>query len=107
MKVTTNEKGEKLNPTHYYFYECGICSSFHPAQFAGDCRDDANRFALGDLDEKLGAENWTEIPMSDADYWPICVVNPATERTECAECGHPLKEGDETHYPECSSVNVI
>jgi hypothetical protein len=26
-------------------FECGICSCFHPWDFAGDCRDDANRYA--------------------------------------------------------------
>lgn len=27
-------------------------------------------------------------------------------RTECEECGHPLKDGDETHYPDCSQIFV-
>jgi hypothetical protein len=25
-------------------YECGICGSYHPWKFTGDCRDDANRY---------------------------------------------------------------
>lgn len=25
------------------FYECGICDHLHPWEWAGDCRDDANR----------------------------------------------------------------
>lgn len=25
-------------------YECGICGSYHPWSFDGDCRDDANRY---------------------------------------------------------------
>jgi len=36
-------------------YECGICECYHPWEFDGDCRDDANRF--GDPEvyaEKLG-----------------------------------------------------
>lgn len=41
------------------FWECGGCGSYHYAGFAGDCRDDANRFAdvpdggviLNDADE--------------------------------------------------------
>lgn len=24
----------------------------------------------------------------------------------CGECGHPYKRGDETHYPECSRINI-
>lgn len=47
------------------FYECGICGSYHPATWDGDCRDDANRFALGELDEKYGPFGWSEIPMPD------------------------------------------
>lgn len=30
-------------------YECGICSCYHPWEFDGDCRDDANR--INDADE--------------------------------------------------------
>ena len=26
-------------------YECGICGSYHPWYFSGDCRDDKNRIA--------------------------------------------------------------
>ena len=26
-------------------YNCEICGAFHPWNFDGDCRDDANRFA--------------------------------------------------------------
>lgn len=25
------------------FYECGICGAYHPWEWDGDCRDDANR----------------------------------------------------------------
>jgi hypothetical protein len=28
----------------HILYECGICSCYHPWEFAGDCRDDENRF---------------------------------------------------------------
>jgi hypothetical protein len=34
------------------------------------CRDDANRFALDQLDERLGALNWTAVPMDEADDFP-------------------------------------
>ena len=26
-------------------YECGICSCWHPWEWNGDCREDANRYA--------------------------------------------------------------
>jgi hypothetical protein len=28
----------------YTMYECGICSCYHPWEFAGDCRDDGARW---------------------------------------------------------------
>lgn len=58
----------------YYYYDCGICGCLHPAQFAGDCRDDANRFASDELDEKHGAYGWTEIEMVNADNYPAVAV---------------------------------
>lgn len=36
------------------YYECGICDCIHPWDFQGDCRDDANRFAMDELEEKHG-----------------------------------------------------
>lgn len=44
------------------FYECGICGMYHPASWNGDCRDDANRFDLGDL-ETLYGDDWQEVDM--------------------------------------------
>lgn len=39
-------------------YECGICDCYHPWEFDGDCRDDANRIELGPEEyvEKLGID---------------------------------------------------
>lgn len=54
----------------YYFYECGICNALHPCKFAGDCRDDGNRYSGDELDERYGPENWTAVPMEEADKWP-------------------------------------
>lgn len=48
------------------YYECGICDCYHPADWDGDFRNDANRFALGELDEKHGAQGWQEVPMPDS-----------------------------------------
>jgi len=49
-------KGTKL-------YECGICSAYHPWEWAGDCREDVNRFgAPEDYAEKTGQkENDIEV----------------------------------------------
>jgi hypothetical protein len=44
------------------FYHCGICECYHPINWDGDCRDDANRFAPDELDEKYGSE-WGEVSM--------------------------------------------
>jgi len=43
------------------FYECGICGALHPANWNGDCRDDANRFHTEQLDAKYGESNWEEV----------------------------------------------
>jgi len=45
------------------FYRCGICDCLHPENFDGDCRDDSNRFASDELDEKFGGLGWEEIEM--------------------------------------------
>lgn len=35
-------------------YECGICDCYHPWEWSGDCRDDANRFFPDEYAEKMG-----------------------------------------------------
>lgn len=54
-------RGETL-PT---YYECGCCGSYHPTSWDGDCRDDANRYALDQLDAKHGAFGWLEVDQPD------------------------------------------
>lgn len=49
------------------FYECGICNCYHPADWDGDCRDDANRLNPDDLDQKYGLSGWEEVDMPDVD----------------------------------------
>jgi len=56
--------------TVYYFYECDICDQLHPCSFTGDCRDDSNRFALDELEERYGFENVVTVPVDEADEWP-------------------------------------
>lgn len=69
-----------------YFYECGICECLHPCGFTDDCRDEANRFVIDQLDEKYGALNWTAVPMDDADKFPaddadVPAVDPRAEES--------------------------
>lgn len=45
------------------YYDCGICGEWHPADWDGDCRDDANRFMPDQLDELHGEHGWDEVPM--------------------------------------------
>ena len=33
------------------YYECGICDHLHLWNWSGDCREDANRFTLSDLED--------------------------------------------------------
>ncbi len=56
MDAAAEEVTENAKPT---FDECGSCSCWHPVEFTGDCRDDANRFASGQLDETYGDDGWT------------------------------------------------
>lgn len=56
MDAAAEEVVENAKPT---FDECGSCSCWHPAEFTGDCRDNANRFASGQLDEDFGEDGWT------------------------------------------------
>lgn len=56
--------------TQYYFYECSICDCLHPCGFAGDCRDDNNRFALDELEKRYGWSNVFVVSMEEADDYP-------------------------------------
>lgn len=40
------------------FYDCEICGHFHPWDWKGDCRDDANRFSYDQLDARYGADEY-------------------------------------------------
>lgn len=44
------------------YYECGICDYHHAIEWDGDCREDAARLNVDELDAKHGAY-WTEAPM--------------------------------------------
>lgn len=47
--------GLSTAPDAIRIVECGCCSSYHRADFKGDCRDDAERFAdPEDAEVKLG-----------------------------------------------------
>lgn len=52
------------DPQPPQFYRCGCCGCFHPVNWDGDCRDDANRFAPDQLDEKYDGD-WEEVDMYD------------------------------------------
>lgn len=41
------------------YIECGSCGHYHPVEFFGDCRDDANRFTQDQLDAKH-PKGWKE-----------------------------------------------
>jgi len=53
------------------FYECGICDQMHPAAWNDDCRDDANRFTIMDIEEKYGKQR-ADVPDDSTDYgWEL------------------------------------
>jgi len=53
------------------FYECGICGTYHPRSWNGDCREDAARFFPDDLDAKYGSSGWTEVSMPGARHGDV------------------------------------
>jgi hypothetical protein len=40
-----NDCEDCLSKRKPVLYECGSCGSYHPWEWNGDCRDDANRFS--------------------------------------------------------------
>ena len=56
--------GDWVLPT---FFECGQCGHWHSTGLAWnvDCRDDAHRFTLEDLDAHYGVAGWNEVPLED------------------------------------------
>jgi hypothetical protein len=51
---------EFTDPQPPQFYDCGCCGHYHPVNWDGDCRDDENRFAADELDERYGSD-WEEV----------------------------------------------
>lgn len=56
------------------YFDCGGCGHYHRKGWAGDCRDDAERFTAQALDDKHGPEGWEEVPEH-------------AEPAPCAKCG--------------------
>jgi hypothetical protein len=43
------------------FEECGLCGHYHKLTYAGDCRNDAERFDFRQLESILGSDAfWTD-----------------------------------------------
>jgi hypothetical protein len=55
--------GAEFGPKKPRYYQCGICDSYHSAEWNGDCREDDARFFADQLDEKHGPYGWDEVPM--------------------------------------------
>lgn len=52
-----------MKPTPYYL--CGCCCNYHPADWNGDCREDAARFAPDELDARHTPFGWVEVDTPD------------------------------------------
>lgn len=48
------------------FYYCGGCGHWHPPEFMGDCRDDANRFTTEELEKRYGFDGFEPVNPEDA-----------------------------------------
>jgi hypothetical protein len=40
----------------YLFVECGSCGHYHRPEFAGDCRDNDNRFTTDQVEAEVGID---------------------------------------------------
>lgn len=40
------------------YYDCEICGHYHPWEWNGDCRDNANRFTCNEIDAKHRREGY-------------------------------------------------
>lgn len=49
-----------------WYVDCGSCGSYHPDGFAGDCRDDANRFTCEALDKLHGGRRGWDFKLDKA-----------------------------------------
>ena len=64
----TEIDGAAEPPVPRAYYLCGICEHYHPINWDGDCRDDANRFTIDELNTRYGGNDcWIELPMPDSD----------------------------------------
>lgn len=59
---SSQERHMKRKPL---YYDCGICGHFHPWDWRGDCREDANRLTYDQLDEKHGIDGFEIRSMAD------------------------------------------
>lgn len=83
-------------PKRPEFYECGICGSYHPAAWDGDCREDEARFNWEELNDLHGISGWTEVdmpgtepylPLADKVLSVLCPVHGDVRDTSMKELG--------------------
>jgi hypothetical protein len=53
-----------VSPRTTWYVECGCCGHFHRPDFAGDCRDDSERFDHMQLNTKHG-DAWDYLSEED------------------------------------------
>lgn len=51
--------------TIHQVYSCDICGAYHRLEWDGDCRENAERLQIEDLEAKYGEEGkaWIEVDM--------------------------------------------
>lgn len=47
------------------FYECGCCGAMHSVSFGGDCRENAARLDIEDLNREYGPHGWIEVDFEE------------------------------------------
>lgn len=48
------------------YFDCGICGSWHRADWWGDCREDSERLTVDDIDARHGDNGWESVDQEDA-----------------------------------------
>lgn len=61
---------ERFQGKRPVYYDCGICGSYHPSGYHGDCRNDLYR--IDEPDDLHGPDGWDAEPSDEAAQCPAC-----------------------------------
>lgn len=68
MRETTLKMKEAMLSVCLTFEECGCCGGLHSRMYAGECRDNDQRFTCDQLDDLYGEGGWELVALEDQYY---------------------------------------